>query len=53
MNNLAGVFNAATYYFRAAVSLATRNPVFLGLTILMLLGAGKSMKLGRIFSVKG
>ena len=53
MNNLGGVFNAATYYFKAAVALATKNPLFLGFTIILLLSAGKSAKLGRIVSVKG
>ncbi len=44
---------AAASYFVAAVSLAIKNPLFLGLTILMLISGGKSLKLGRIVSVKG
>ena len=44
---------AAASYLVAAVSLAIQNPLFLGLTVLMLISGGKSLKLGRIFSVKG
>jgi hypothetical protein len=44
---------AAASYFVAAVSLAIQNPLFLGITALMLISGGKSLKLGRLFSVKG
>ena len=44
---------AAASYFVAAVSLAITNPIFLGITALMLISGGKSLKLGRLFSVKG
>jgi len=53
LNNAMGIFNAASHFFQAAVQLTTRNPWFLGLAILMLIGAGKSLKIGRLFSVKG
>ncbi len=53
LTNAAGVFNAAAYYFKAAVSLLVSNPYFLGFSIILLLTAGKSVKLGRIVSAKG
>ena len=57
MNNLfdtmAAGIGAAVYYFKAAVALAVSNPIFLGFTVVLLLTAGKSMKIGRIISAKG
>lgn len=53
MNAVMKGITAAASYFIAAVSLAVSNPLFLGLTVLMLISAGKSLKLGRIFSIKG
>jgi hypothetical protein len=53
LENAAGVFNAAAYYFKAGVALVVSNPLFLGATIILLLTAGKSLKLGRIVSAKG
>ena len=53
MNAVMKAISAGASYFIAAVSFAVSNPLFLGLTVLMLLSAGKSLKLGRIFSVKG
>jgi len=44
---------AGASYFVAAVSFAISNPAFLAITALMLISGGKSLKLGRIFSVKG
>lgn len=44
---------AAASYFVAAVSFAISNPLFLGLSALMLISGGKSLKLGKVFSVKG
>lgn len=53
INAVMKAITAAASYFIAAVSLAVSNPIFLGGTILLLLSAGKSLKLGRIFSAKG
>lgn len=53
VTNVGSAVSAAAYYFKAAVSLAVSNPVFLGLTVLLMLSAGKSLKLGKVFSVKG
>ena len=53
VTNVISAISAAAYYFRAAISLAVSNPWFLGLTVLMLLSAGKSLKIGKIFAVKG
>lgn len=44
---------AGASYFVAAVSFAISNPAFLAITALMLISGGKSLKLGRVFSVKG
>jgi len=44
---------AAANYFAAAVTLAIRNPWLLALSAIMLISAGKSLKVGRVFSVKG
>lgn len=53
VTNVGSGISAAVYYFKAAVSLAVSNPWFLGITVLMLLSAGKSLKLGKVFSVRG
>lgn len=53
MNAILKAITAAASYFIAAVSLAVSNPIFLGFTVVLLLTAGKSLKLGRIFSAKG
>lgn len=53
LTNAAGVFNATAYYFKSAVALVVSNPVFLGATVILLLTAGKSLRLGRIVSAKG
>ena len=53
MNAVINAITAAASYFIAAVSLAIKNPVFLALTVLLLITGGKSLKLGRILSVKG
>lgn len=53
LNNMAAAFNAAAYYFVSAISLAVSNKYFLGFTILLLLTAGKSLKIGRLLSAKG
>lgn len=53
MNAVMKAITAAASFFIAAVSFAVSNPLFLGLTVLMLISGGKSLKLGRIFSVKG
>lgn len=53
LNNMAAAFNAAAYYFVSAISLAVSNKYFLGFTILLLLTAGKSLKVGRLLSAKG
>lgn len=53
LNNAAGGFNAAIYFFKSAVAFVTSNPYVLGGTLLLLLTAGKSLKLGRIVSAKG
>lgn len=50
---IASGLGAAVYYFKAAVSLAVSNPYFLGFTVILLLTAGKSLKLGRVVSAKG
>lgn len=44
---------AAANFFVAGCSLAISNPWFLALTAIMLLSGGKSLKLGKIFAVKG
>lgn len=44
---------SAVYYFKEAVKLATSNPYFLGFTIILLLTAGKSLKIGKLVSAKG
>ena len=53
LTNAAGVFNAAAYYFKAAVAFLVSNPILLGGSLLLLLTAGKSLKIGRIFSARG
>lgn len=53
LDSAAGVFNAAAYYFKAAIALLVSNPLLLGGSVLLLLTAGKSLKLGRIVSAKG
>lgn len=53
MNAVIKAISAGASYFIAAVSLAVSNPLFLGFTVIMLLSAGKSLKLGRLFSAKG
>lgn len=53
VESIAQGIGAAVYYFKAAVALAVSNPVFLGFTIVLLLSAGKSLKLGRVVSAKG
>ena len=53
LNNTAGVFNAAAYYFKSAIALLTSNVWLLGLSVFMLLAAGKSLKVGKILNVKG
>lgn len=53
VNSAAGAINAAAKYFTAAVSLAVSNPFFLGFTVILLISAGKSLKLGKVISVKG
>ena len=45
--------SAGANYFAAAIGLAIKNPWLLALSALMLISAGKSMKVGRVFSVKG
>ena len=52
-NNLGGAMNAAAHWFKAAVALATSNPYLLGFTIIAVFWTGKSLKLGRILTVKG
>lgn len=53
LNTFVSGLAAAVYYFKAAVSLSVSNPYFLGFTIILLLTAGKSLKLGRLVSAKG
>lgn len=53
VENLVGAASAGAYYFKSAVSLAVKNPVFLGITVLMLLSGGKSIKIGKSISAKG
>mgnify|MGYP007054805039 FL=1 len=53
LNNLAAALNALAYYFVSAISLIVSNKYFLGITILLLLFAGKSLKIGRLISAKG
>jgi hypothetical protein len=53
ITNLAGVFNAVAYYIKSAVALLVSNPYMLGFSVILLLTAGKSVKLGRIVSAKG
>lgn len=53
ITNLGGVFNSVAYYIKASVSLLVSNPYMLGFSIILLLTAGKSLKLGRIVSAKG
>ena len=52
-NNAMSGINAGIYYFKSAVSLLVSNPWFLGLSIVMLMSAGKSFKIGRVVSAKG
>lgn len=53
LNTFVSGLAAGVYYFKAAVSLAVSNPYFLGFTIVLLLTAGKSLKIGRLISAKG
>ncbi|MFV0516780.1 MAG: hypothetical protein ACK5MV_05235 [Aminipila sp.] len=53
LNALIRGLTAAANFFVAACSLAISNPWFLALTVLMLISGGKSLKLGKIFAVKG
>lgn len=53
MTNAAGIFNAVAYYIKASVSFLVSNPLYLGASLLVIGTAGKSLKLGRMFSFKG
>lgn len=53
MNAVLKAITAGANYFVAACSVAISNPWFLILTILLLLSAGKSLKVGKFFAVKG
>jgi len=53
LENFAGMFNAFAYYFKSAISFLVSNPYMLGFSVILLLSAGKSMKLGKIVSAKG
>ena len=52
-NNAISGISAGIYYFKSAVSLLVSNPWFQGLSVIMLLSAGKSFKIGRVVSAKG
>jgi len=53
MNAVIRAIAAAANYFVAAASLAISNPWFLILTVVMLISSGKSLKIGKLFAVKG
>ena len=53
MNNLAQAFNALMYYIVAGVSLVTSNRYLLGISVFLLLFAGKSLKIGKLINAKG
>lgn len=53
LDTFASGLAAGVYYFKAAVALAVSNPLLLGFTMILLLTAGKSLKLGRLVSAKG
>lgn len=53
LNSAYGILGAATYFIQSAVSYITRNPMFFGVTLLLLLSSNKSVKLGKVFSAKG
>ncbi len=52
VNNFWEVLNAVFYYIKAAISLVTSNIYFLGLTIILIMAVGKSLKIGKIISAK-
>lgn len=52
-NNAISGINAGIYYFKSAVSLLVSNPWFLGLSIVLIMSAGKSFKIGKILDAKG
>lgn len=53
INNLAQAFNALMYYIVAGVSLVTSNRYLLGISVFLLLFAGKSLKIGKLINAKG
>ena len=53
MNAVIRAIAAAANYFVAAASLAISNPWFLILTVVMLISGGKSLKIGKLFAIKG
>ena len=53
INAVMRAITAAANFFVGGASFALSNPWFLGLTVIMLLSAGKSMRIGKLFSVKG
>lgn len=53
LNTTASTFNAVGTYIKYAIGLVVSNPILLGASVLLLLTAGKSIKLGRLVSAKG
>lgn len=53
LNYVLGMLGAATYFFQAAVSYVTANPLFFGVVLLLLLSGNKSIQLGKVFKAKG
>jgi len=52
VSNFWEVLNAVFYYIKSAISLVTSNVYFLGLTIILIMAVGKSLKIGKIISAK-
>jgi len=52
LNGMINAITAGAAVFTATANLLIKNPIFLGLTALILITKNKSLKLGRIFSVR-
>lgn len=53
LNSMVGIIQAGTYFLQAAVSYITKNPIFFGVVLMLLLSSNKSIQLGKVLKAKG